>query len=166
MPTIQLTRDRLTTVDDADIDLNTFNWYCSSMGYACRDTTKHPRQCILMHRVILERMLNRRLNKNEEVDHINGNPLDNRRCNLRVATHSQNLKNQNLRKTNTSGYMGVSYSKSVFHLTRAKRWQAYIKINGRRKTIGWYATAEEAAHARDNLARVVFGEFARLNFPD
>jgi hypothetical protein len=163
MPTIGLTKGNVSIVDDVDCDLALKNWYCSSAGYACRDAGRFPRKCELLHRVILERKLGRKLLSHEEVDHINGKPLDNRRSNLRAANHSQNLKNQNIRSTNTSGYKGVSYFSNPS--PRNKRWEAYIKVNYKRIKLGYYSTAAEAARAYDAAAIKYFGEFARLNFP-
>jgi hypothetical protein len=100
------------------------------------------------------------------VDHINGNRLDNRRCNLRVCTNRQNCQNQTIaRKDNTSGYKGVSYSR------RHRKWRAWIaagslRSNGTRKNVslGYFADAADAARAYDAAARLHFGEFARCNF--
>lgn len=88
-------------------------------------------------------------------DHINGNGLDNRRSNLRVATYSQNAMNQKPR-FGDSKYRGV---------TRAgTRWRALIGVNGRQIYLGKHATEIEAAQAYDDAAKVHHGEFANLNF--
>lgn len=93
-----------------------------------------------------------------DIDHIDGNKMDNRRFNLRICSHQQNTFNQKLRKTNTSGYYGVSKHKS------ANLYEAYIHYNGKKKYLGLYSTAEEAAVVRDNEAIRLFGEYAKLNF--
>ncbi len=80
-----------------------------------------------------------------EVEHKNRNRVDNRFSNLRLATHSQNNCNTPLRKDNTSGHKGVSWSKSC------RRWHAYITINQRRKTLGFFTSLEDAANAVRNL---------------
>jgi len=90
-------------------------------------------------------------------DHVNGDGLDNRRGNLRQATHAQNMGNQRLRSNNTSGYKGVSRSN--------QKWQAHVFPAGRSVYLGRFATPEEAARAYDDAAAEHFGEFARLNFP-
>jgi hypothetical protein len=96
----------------------------------------------------------------ELYDHISRDGLDNRKHNLRLATHSQNAMNRKLDRRNTSGYKGVSRNNQL------NRWQAAIGLSGRKvKRIGFYDTAEEAARAYDEKARELFGEFARLNFP-
>lgn len=96
------------------------------------------------------------------VDHVNGNGLDNRRSNLRWATHRQNMWNRTLHSQvdRTSGFIGVS-----FH-PYSGLWRARMKRenNGERTT--YHETAEEAARARDAMVLEARGEFARLNFPD
>lgn len=91
-----------------------------------------------------------------DIDHINGNGLDNRRANLRVATHSQNMRNQRAQPGRTSRYKGVNWH---------GRWRVRIKTAGRSHHVGCFADEEAAAHAYDNAARTLFGEFAALNFP-
>lgn len=93
-------------------------------------------------------------------DHINGDPLDNRRANLRQATPLQNVGNSKLSRRNTSGYKGVSWWE------HKKRWKAYIAHDRRQKHLGYFDTPEEAARAYDAAAREKWGEFAWLNFPD
>lgn len=94
------------------------------------------------------------------VDHRNGNGLDNRRANLREATHAENMRNRGPLSTNTSGFKGVSPDK-----TRGK-WRAQIQVDGKVYRLGCYATAEAAALAYDVAAVELHGEFAWLNFPD
>lgn len=100
----------------------------------------------------------------KEVDHINGNRLDNRRCNLRLASRSENASNRGpQRKKNQHPYKGIK-----FHNRPAltKKWQAAIKVNGVTFSGKYYATPIEAARAYDELAIKHHGQFARLNFPD
>lgn len=95
------------------------------------------------------------------VHHINGDGLDNRRCNLAVVTNSQNQAAH--RRTNTewtSLYRGVHWS------ARDGMWRANIKVNYRTINVGRFADEESAARARDNAALEYFGEFAHLNFPE
>jgi hypothetical protein len=93
------------------------------------------------------------------VDHANGNGLDNRRCNLRLATDTQNAQNRGLRSDNSSGFKGVSRDK------QRQAWVAYISDGPRQRRLGRYSDREEAARAYDDAAIQLFGEFARLNFP-
>jgi len=92
-----------------------------------------------------------------EVDHRNGNTLDCRRENLRVATSAQNNQNRKRHEVNRSGFKGVRPS--------GKKWAAKIYVQGRSIYMGCYATPEEAARQYDAVARLAFGEFARCNFP-
>lgn len=95
-----------------------------------------------------------------QIDHINRNTLDNRRSNLRVVTRSQNKANANQYRNNTSGFVGVYFQ------SRSGKWQASIPVGGHNRYLGTFKTSTEAAVARDAAAREVFGEHARLNFPD
>ncbi len=72
------------------------------------------------------------------IDHINGNRNDNRIENLRAANQSQNLQNKAVSKNNTSGVTGVSYCNS------RQKWAAYIKINYKRKWLGYHSTKDQA----------------------
>lgn len=93
------------------------------------------------------------------IDHRNLNGRDNRWCNLRLASEGQNRRNHRMLRNNTSGFTGVYFSKA------AQKWQAYIRADGRSQYIGIFTTAIEAAHARDEIARRLHGDFATLNFP-
>ncbi len=95
------------------------------------------------------------------VDHINGDGLDCRRINLRLANHSQNHMNRQADSRNKSGFKGVNKS------PKANRWYAFITKPGERKSsyIGCFKSAEEAAHAYDEAARIFHGKFACVNFP-
>lgn len=97
---------------------------------------------------------------NMEVDHINGNPLDNRRANLRVCTKSQNQANRRVNHHSASGYKGVTYDTSM---QRKKRWGASILHEGKRLKIGRFHTKEEAAEAYNLVAYKLRGEYAKLN---
>jgi hypothetical protein len=93
-----------------------------------------------------------------DVDHINRDKLDDRWCNLRLATRSQNSANVALRPNSTSGFIGVTFDKA------RDKWRAQIRIAGRKVNLGRFASAEEAARAYDAAALKEFGEFAELNF--
>jgi hypothetical protein len=92
------------------------------------------------------------------VDHINGDGLDNRRANLRQATHAGNMQNQRRPKNNTSGYKGVSWHRAT------GKWRAYIKRDGKQVHLGIFDTPEAAAHAYDDASRELHGAFSRPNF--
>jgi hypothetical protein len=87
------------------------------------------------------------------IDHIDGNPNNNRIANLREATHRQNQQAQKRRPQNTSGFKGVS--------RRHGRWAAQIRIDGRKTGLGLFDTKTEAHHAYLKAARQHFGEFAK-----
>lgn len=150
MPEIQLSRGRVALVDDADYEwLSAMAWHYNQNGYAVH--TNNDGTKVLMHRLIVGAL------PEQIVDHINGNRLDNRRSNLRNATHAQNLHNS--RPRGQSQFKGVAFDKTN------RRWKFNVQHNGKRHQ-GYRATEIEAAQARDALARELHGEFAYLNFPD
>ncbi len=147
-------------VDDCDADLTDFNWNIliqTHNFYVQRNINVHGKQSkFYLHRIILSRRLNRKLAKNEHVDHINNNGLDNRRSNLRIATHSQNQMNSRIHTKKTSGYKGV-----YLHSKRMK-WVANIQVNKKRIYLGTFTTALEAHKAYCKAAKKYFGEFANF----
>ena len=90
----------------------------------------------------------------DQIDHINGNPFDNRWCNLREATQAQNQRNVKMPNTNTTGYKGVQ-------LTRSGRYVATISFEGEDYSLGTYDTPEEASAVYEAKAEEFFGEFYR-----
>lgn len=163
---IQLTQGQVALIDEIDSDLAEVKWYAlchkhNHSYYASRNLylANGKRQGERLHRVILARIVGRPLKHGEDCDHINRNSLDNRRCNLRVATRSENCSNKAARVDNKIGYKGVH-----FH-TKTKRWRASITKYGKRVSLGLFTTPEEAARAYDTAARELHGDFAFLNFP-
>jgi hypothetical protein len=98
---------------------------------------------------------------NMEVDHINHNPLDNRRCNLRICTKSENSRNNQGQKTRKAKYKGTYYEKRSKVV--GKHYRAYTRVNGKKLWFGYYATEEDAARAYNKNALKLFGRFACLN---
>jgi hypothetical protein len=109
-----------------------------------------PPRPIFMHQIITGYSL---------TDHINGDGFDNRRANLREASHQQNCWNVTLRGLNTSGYKGVDFHKGT------GKWRARIRTAEGRLALGYYYSPITAAQVYDAAARDLHGEFARLNFP-
>ena len=114
-------------------------------------------------RIIAEVFLNggKPLTRQQEVGHLkraDGSHAQDRLGNLRIVSRSQNLTNQSIRSTNTSGYRGVSWQKT------AGKWKAQVVSNGKISYLGLFTTPEDAALAYDKAANELHGEFARLNF--
>ena len=145
---------KVALVDAADLPLVApYRWSLHSTGYAQTSFT-HPdgsRTCILMQQLILPDA--------PEVNYKNRNKLDNRRDNLRPATHSENRANSKMRTDNESGYIGVCWDQA------RQRWRAELQVGLKRLYLGRHKTAEEAARVRDDAAKKHFKEFAVLNFP-
>jgi len=178
--------DKVAIIDEEDYDLvmeavkprSRWTLWCSKNAlntYAIHSssTTKH----IGMHAVIMNTP------KGMHTDHINGDGLDNRKENMRVCTAQQNFQNRKLRSDSSTGFKGVAYypinkkkytSKktgitTIHESVLKKPYRSYIgnpERTGMHISLGWYATAEEAARARDAKAKELHGEFAYLNFPD
>lgn len=150
MNIIKLTNGGEARVDNHDWGrLNIWSWFRVDKGhtsYAMR-TDDHT----FMHNVIMYP------GENLEVDHIDGDGLNNQRINLRYATRSQQLMNKGLQINNTSGYPGVHFFK------RKRRWTAYINKKGKRKNLGYFLLYEDAVKARKKAEKELFGDFACNN---
>ena len=157
-------------VDDELYDeLSKYNWSISSNGYAQRRIIKPDgsKSTISMHRQIMELTFG----DSDYVDHINGNRLDNRKSNLRLCTHTENIHNSKLSKRNKSG------AKGVFHLTieyetkkgvsRKEYWRASIMVNKKNIFLGTFPYNPngfaQAKIAYDNAAKKYYGQFAYRN---
>lgn len=159
MKLISITGNKFAKIDDQDFEkVNRYKWYYSSKqgvvtqvhisGSNWRGRTQKKKH-VLMHRFLLD------VPKYLEVDHKNGNKLDNRRRNIRICTHAENMRNLKLRKDNTSGYKGVGWNFS--------KWQARIWFNNKKISLGQFEKKEDAAKAYNEAAKKYFGEYARLN---
>ena len=145
---IPLTRGKFALVSDEDFNtLSQYRWYCSAKNYAVRSVARNTGP-LFMHRVIMDAP------DGLEVDHINGDKLDNRRDNLRHATSSQNKANVG---PFSGKYKGVD--------RKGRKWRAQIRVNGKKTHLGLYSHAIQAAMAYDSIAFAQWGEFAYLNFP-
>jgi len=146
---IPLTQGKFAIVDAEDYDhLMQFKWFYTCYGYAARNARD---KTLLMHRVILS------ADKGFNIDHINGDALDNRKSNLRFCSQAENSRNRKLRKGGTSKFKGVGWHKAT------GKWVAYIKVNYKHKHLGLFVDEKEAAMAYDAAALLYFGEFAATN---
>ena len=156
---IPLTQGQYAIVDPEDYEpLSKHKWHAvksKNTFYAVRriHIGKNKWKHIKMHREILDPP------DHLYVDHINHNGLDNRKANLRTATHRQNSYNRiNFRKNPSSKYKGVSWKK------RTKKWNVQISYDGKSKAIGSFDNESDAAKAYDEAAKKYHKEFAVLNF--
>lgn len=147
-------------VDDHDFErLSKFRWYASVRGklikrtYAIRYFTENKK---MQPRAVQREIMGLIKGDARQVDHINGDTLDNRRSNLRICTRSENRKNN--RKLPYKKYKGITKSK--------KKWFAQILHNGETRYLGTHETEIAEARAYDEGAKRLHGEFASLNFPE
>lgn len=126
--------------------LQNYTWFVSAQGYVVRNT-----YCKLTKKEGMEsihRSICKPTNK-YDIDHINGDKLDNQRCNLRICTRMQNTHNKITK--------GVSLDK------RRNLWRSYITVNKKTIWLGYYKTEKEAMVSRKNAEKFYFKEFARIN---
>jgi hypothetical protein len=141
--------DKHFVVDKEDYDMiNQSKWYLDSVGYPVYN---NGQSTCRLHRELMKDKLSGDL----QVDHIDGNKLNNQRSNLRVCTQQQNL--QNRRKFDGANRQYTSKLKGVSFVKGTRRWRARIQ----RINIGTFDTQELAHEAYSNKAREIFGEFCR-----
>ena len=164
---IELTQNKYCIVDPIDYDLSNIKWCVIKQGIKIpsyramrKDTINGKYKTVLMHRVIMERMLNRQLEHYEQVDHIDHDCLNNTRSNLRLVSNSQNQMNRRKGINCSSKYKGVTWD------TSRQLWISQIGYNGNRAQLGRYSSEIDAARAYDACAKEAFGDFAHLNFPE
>jgi len=146
---IPLSKGEFAIIDKDDFDkIKSYSWHvwCNgrikTLKYAVNAGSR-----IKMHRIIMD------CPKDKEVDHINGNGLDNRKDNLRICDHFNNLCNVKMWSSNTSGYKGVTWDKVN------NKWIAQIGRKGKNIKIGRYNTIEEAYKERLKYAKVIQGGY-------
>jgi len=163
---LKLTQGVVALIDAEDFDrLNAWPWYPATKKKANRtyvypythwripgsgDPGKYV--SLMMHQMLM--MIPRGMRG----DHINGDTLDNRKQNLRIVTHSQNLWNMGAR--DGKRFKGIDYRE------QKGKWRARIMIDRQVTFLGYFDTDEEAARAYDEAAKRFQGEYARLNFPN
>lgn len=152
-------------VDDEDYEwISGWKWRLDHLGYALRRyyagkvNGVRKQKVVKMHRQILG------VSDAERVDHRDMCKLNNTRANLRIATQAENVRNTDARKTMrgkpcSSAYKGVAWDK------KRNNWLASIAVNQQTTVLGAFTDEEGAAHAYDEAARRLHGEFGRLNFP-
>jgi len=156
MKLIELTQGYFTKVDDADYaSLSNRSWHVhKKRGLLYAHHTSHVNGISVnesMHRTLLG--VN---DSSVQVDHIDGDGLNNQRYNLRKATHSQNQHNRKRRRDGVSSYKGVGVHSSGL-------WRARIVVDSKEVHLGYFKQEKDAARAYNEAAKVHFGEFARIN---
>jgi hypothetical protein len=153
---IPLSKGQFALVDDTDYArLAPYQWFHSGTGYAVAFIRVDGRfRLTYLHRFLLE------VGDGLQVDHVNCDKFDNRRANLRLASAGQNAHNRKPSSLSRTGLKGVGWHK------RKLRYQARIQFQGMRYTLGSFDDPDLAALAYDAAARLLFGDYARLNYPD
>lgn len=139
-------------VDEQDADaVSRYTWCVSAKGYLVANIRGKVTK---LHRYILNP------ERNEIIDHRNGNKMDNRRCNLRICTNTENVRNCRTSKNNVIGIKGVK-------VTPAGKYNSSITVDGKKVHIGNYDTVQEAINAREAAEMNLFGEYApSANIPE
>jgi hypothetical protein len=155
MPRVALTQGYFAEVDEADLPLvEGRTWRVLKQPHkktvyattVIKDDAGKP-HTVLMHRLIMG------VTDRRQVDHRDGNGLNNHRLNLRVATGSQNVMNQSVRRTSSTGVKGVQ-------LLPSGRYRAVIQFEGARKHLGVFDTIELAKRRYETEEQILAGHFA------
>ena len=153
MRTIKLTKGQVALVDDGSFNLlSQYRWHAgknpNGKFYARRKSNGENEH---MHRMILNAP------NGLDVDHVNGDSLDNRRANLRLCTRSENNMNRGVQCNNSSGYKGVTWNK------RKNKFCAQIRKEKRHYHCGYFDKPKDAAISYDMVALMLYGDFAITN---
>lgn len=148
-------------LDDEDFEkVSVYTWREApkAPGYFLRMFSRgyikgeQQREYIFLHRYILGVK-----DPKIKVDHKNNDTLDNRRKNLRLATHQQNMCNRSKQKNNKSGYIGVWWKKD------RNKWKAAVRLNRKEHFVGYFDDLLEAVRARDLKVVELHGDYAKVN---
>lgn len=150
---IPLTKGKIAIIDETDFGkVKEYIWLAHRIGkvwYA--DSTPQKGRTVRMHRLIMD------CPKGIEIDHIDGNGLNNRRSNLRYCNRSENCRNRRTSKNTSAIYKGVSFHRA------SNKYRAKIGINNKHIWLGVFENPIDAAKAYDNAAIELHGEFALTN---
>lgn len=150
---ISLSKGKAAIVDDADYELVCkYTWYAIERFGIWYARGRVNGKFISMHRLILDAP------NTKEVDHIDGDGLNNRRSNIRLASRSQNAMNRGMNIDNKSGFKGVHRTSR-----NSRPYRATIRVQGKSKHLGYFDNLKEAAQAYNMAAVKYFAEFAKLN---
>lgn len=135
-------------LDDAGLKLyNRYPWYVGKQGNGYYLIRTDKNKTVRFHREIMS------AKKGQEIDHISRDTLDNRKCNLRIVTSSQNNMNSGMQKNNSSGHRGVFWYK------RSNKWRVQIRLNSKLYHLGYFTDYTLACQTYDGKAKELFGEY-------
>ena len=152
MREIPLTQGKIALIDDEDYELISQYKWCAHQTFSGHWYAKAKGGKISMHRLLMG------AKKGEQIDHVDGKGLDNRRANLRFATQMQNNGNMKKQTGTSSQYKGVAWDKS------RSKWIVHIHRGNKQFFLGRFENEEDAARVYDAAAKEYFGEFAYTNF--
>lgn len=147
--TIYTFKNESFIIDLEDFDKIKDYCWCMSKGYPA-STDKNSGKLIYVYNIIMDCY-----DKSFVVDHIDGNPCNNRKSNLRICTQNNNAKNKRLLDSNKSGVTGVIW------YDKRNKWMSYITVNRKRIHLGYFINKEDAIKAREKAELKYFGEFSR-----
>lgn len=128
-------------------------WCIDREGYVSTNLwDDDKKKSIRMHRLIINVS-----DKKDEIDHINNNKKDNRKCNLRIVTRSQNGMNRGVQSNNKTGVTGVTFYEPY------DKWNSQIALNGKHINLGYFSDFEDAVKARKEAEERYFGEYSYDN---
>lgn len=159
MKEIKLPRGSVAIVDDEDYEeLSKYSWSIDQWGYVRRSvydqSSKSGRSAVLMHRQVLGLLPD----DGSIVDHIDRDPLNNKKFNLRLVSSSQNAMNRSLSSRNKSGLRGVYWSEA------SKKWMAVIQANRKKVHLGYFVNKEDAYAVYCTAAKDMHGEYSSVDW--